>query len=66
MLTTLTQSTNGDAAAAPQLRHIHSLVIDEVATICAGLNPPVKLRVTAEKCKCKCSCQLLPSRLLLE
>ena len=58
VLTTLTQSTNGDAAADPQLRHIHSLVIDEVATICAGLNPPVKLRVTAEKCKCKCSCSL--------
>ena len=46
--TTLTQSTNGDAAADPLLRHIHSLMVNEVASICAGLSPPVQLRVTAE------------------
>ena len=49
VLTTLTQSTNGDAAADPLLRHIHSLMVDEVATLCAGLSPPIQLRVTAEK-----------------
>jgi len=48
VLTTLTQSTNGDAAEDPLLRHIHSLMVNEVASICAGLSPPVQLRVTAE------------------
>ena len=49
VLTTLTQSTNGDASADPQLRHIHSLMVDEVVSLCAGLSPPVQLSVTAEK-----------------
>ena len=46
VLTTLTQSTNGDAAADPQLRKACTLMVNEVAAICKGLSPPVKLTVT--------------------
>ncbi len=49
VFTTQNQSTNGNAAEDPLLPHIHSLMVDEVASICEGLTPPVQLRVAAEK-----------------